>query len=761
MNPKAINIPNLVTAIRVILVPFFIYLVLQPSQTSHLIAFALFVLASLTDLVDGYLARRLKQETEFGKFLDPFADKCLALGAFITFIFLSEQIELWMVLCILGRDVFITCLRYLSIYQGSSLRTSRLAKVKTAFQMFSIILILTSFSLITVPERNLINQQYHQAVEAGHSRWEVANENMTGFLGGDTSRGVFFGLASFLPYHLMLLTTLFTIISLGRYLFTNYRLFLGPIPLLRPRRRRGGAGPDPGKNRGRLGITGGVPRSVASKREQDEVGGGFQIPQRVTAALVYGRPPLVFGGMLCGLYVMWTQSSVSYTVGVALLVISMVFDLVDGWFAARFRPHSSMARLADQIMDKVVFSIIFPLVAVGVMWRLGGTTANHTRGELLHAIFVLLLCVTVLIRDHFANFMRGFAIRRGQEPEPREFTRLRTVVAAPVGALLYAYAFYVPDGPSSSVYTIVSYLGNVPIKALFVAEIILLIVNFGSIAGYCKKYGTLCLDEMTLGDERLRRRILSLFPNALTAMNAVMGLVAIFFAAQGQVREAYLMLVGAALFDKLDGALARRLGLTQPPPHRQTQPRFTLGSILDDISDGVSFCLAPAYIFYVTVSPFPDPLIQGLPLASLAWVYGIMGIARLVYFTLDRSPIPGFFKGLPTPAAGLLVTAPLILFNQAIEAGGVDSARFWGLVAFGLMGLSAVMMNLYFIRYLHMGRFMGRRPWIIRSTVLVCLVTLFTPYFGYAALFYLSLYLLSPFVTWRVDPQEAAREAPP
>ena len=87
-------------------------------------------------------------------------------------------------------------------------------------------------------------------------------------------------------------------------------------------------------------------------------------------------------------------------------------------------------------------------------------------------------------------------------------------------------------------------------------------------------------------------------------------------------------------------------------------------------------------------------------------------------------------------------------------------ARFWGFVSFGLMGISAVVMNLYFIRYLHMGRFMGRRPWFTRLTVLVFLVTLFTPYFGYAALVYLSLYLFSPLVTWRVDPQEAAREGP-
>jgi CDP-diacylglycerol--serine O-phosphatidyltransferase len=147
-------------------------------------------------------------------------------------------------------------------------------------------------------------------------------------------------------------------------------------------------------------------------------------------------------------------------------------------------------------------------------------------------------------------------------------------------------------------------------------------------------------------------------------------------------------------------------------------------------------------------------------LALVAWAYGIMGIARLAYFTLDRSPIPGFFKGLPTPAAGLLVSAPLMLFSQAIETGSTEVARFWALSAFGLMGLVSVMMNLYFIHYLHMGRFMGRRPWFTRLTVLVCLITLFTPYFGYTALCYLFTYLLSPVVTWRVDPQEAARESP-
>ncbi len=171
-------------------------------------------------------------------------------------------------------------------------------------------------------------------------------------------------------------------------------------------------------------------------------------PRRLTALLVYGRPPLVFAGLICALFVMWTRDPVVYTLGVVFLFISMTFDLVDGWFAARYEPHPVLAQLADRLMDKVVFSMIFPLAAVGVMWRLHFTSGEPTRTELLHAILVLLTAVTVLIRDNFAGFMRGFAARRNQEPEEKEFARVRTVVAAPVGALLYAYAFYVPVGRS-------------------------------------------------------------------------------------------------------------------------------------------------------------------------------------------------------------------------------------------------------------------------------------------------------------------------
>ncbi len=472
--------------------------------------------------------------------------------------------------------------------------------------------------------------------------------------------------------------------------------------------------------------------------------------------MVYGRLPLVFGGLLCAIAVMWTQNALVYTLGVFFLLISMTFDLIDGWFAARFQPHPKLAHLADRIMDKVVYSIIFPLIAVGMFWRLHYTSASPTPTELLHAIFFLILCVTVLIRDNFASFMRTFAKVGEVEPEASEFTRLRTIVAAPVGALLYVYAFYVPGGPAWPLYEWASRLGNLSLRGLFFIEIFFLVINFGSIAAYCRKYGSACLDELCLGDERLRRRILAVFPNALTVMNAMMGLLAVFFAYQGRVREAYLLLFGAAFFDKLDGAMARKLGLTEPLPDAPVR-RINMGSIMDDISDAVSFCIVPAWIFYIVFSAPIDPILNHLPIGPAALLFAFLGVVRLIYFTLDRHPIPGFFKGLPTPAAALFVMAPINMFHQSAMEGS-PWMRHWIIFCFVIMIVTAALMNIYPVRYLHMGRWMNRHPWAARIACLIQFLSIFTPYFGHTAFFFLLLYLFSPLVTWRVDPEVAARE---
>ena len=135
------NLPNALTIFRVILTPIFIYLLFNSSMYSNLYALTIFILASVTDAFDGYYARKYNIETEFGNFLDPLADKILVSSAFISF-YLLDLIKLWMVVVILSRDFFITCLRIVMKKNGQSLKTSRIAKSKTAVQLILIIFIL-------------------------------------------------------------------------------------------------------------------------------------------------------------------------------------------------------------------------------------------------------------------------------------------------------------------------------------------------------------------------------------------------------------------------------------------------------------------------------------------------------------------------------------------------------------------------------------------------------------------------------------------
>ena len=486
----------------------------------------------------------------------------------------------------------------------------------------------------------------------------------------------------------------------------------------------------------------------------------LKVPQRIAAILVYSRAPLVFAGMVFAVGVMWTHNPNLYISGVICFIISMCFDLVDRWFSTRFGQNFKLTDLADRLMDKVVYSIIFPLLAAGAMWRLLEVSPQYTRVELLHAILVLFLCITVLVRDNFAHFMRGFSCKNPDKSEEIQYTRLRKMVAAPVGALLYIYIFYIPSANPGFFYNWMSSISHFPLRNLFFIEILSLIIIFGSIAMNCRKYGSFCLDEICLGDMILRKKILSVFPNALTTMNALMGLMAVFFAYQGKIKEAYLLLMGGAVFDKVDGALARKLGLTAVAENSSRKYHITFGGVMDDIADAVSFCIAPAWIFYIFLSGIPNPTIQSLPLEFAALVYGLSGVARLIYFTLDRNPIPGFFKGMPTPAAALLVAAPLIMLETAVGQQS-NTIAFWGIFCFCLLLLSAAAMNIYPVRYLHIGRFMDRRPWFTRINLAVLLCSVFTPLFGYVVLIYGALYLASPIVTRRVDPKDIGGKATP
>lgn len=217
------------------------------------------------------------------------------------------------------------------------------------------------------------------------------------------------------------------------------------------------------------------------------------------------------------------------------------------------------------------------------------------------------------------------------------------------------------------------------------------------------------------------------------------------------------MLIGAATFDKLDGAVARRLGLTEPLPEDASQRKLNVGNLMDDFADAISFCIAPAWIFYIALIYFGEGRFNTNMIIWIAAVYAMAGLARLIYFTVDKNPIPGFFKGLPTPAAALLVLSPLVIYDRALTDFPAY-VEFWGHFSIGLMLLTAVVMNLYPVHYIHMGRAMSRNAWINRLVILVVIFCAFTPYLGQVSLGLMILFLFSPLVTRRIPPDQAARE---
>ena len=479
-----------------------------------------------------------------------------------------------------------------------------------------------------------------------------------------------------------------------------------------------------------------------------------RLPTNCAAVLTFGRPPLVFGAFICALWVMFTHNPLAYLLGVACLTLAMAFDWIDGWFAERYIPHSRLGPLADRMMDRVVLSIIFPVLGAGMLWRFNRLEALDpslaSRQQLLHALFVLAIGVLVLMRDQIAQFLRSFAVKDEQVVEAYELTRLRTLVFSPMAVLIYAYAFYLPAEGWDWLYRGLSWLDQLPLRAWFVLEMLFLVINVVSITIYVRKYGRLALDDICGNNELLRRRILSVLPNALTLMNGVLGITAIVFASYGRVKEALFILLAAAYFDRIDGTVARRLGLAEPLPDAVKQPRIPLGALLDDISDLVSFCIAPAAIYYIVVSE----LAPGYPTALVALVYFLAGGARLIYFTLDKSPVPGFFKGMPVPAAAILAMGAIEITDSVSHV----YPQYTGTVAIFAtltMAVAALVMNLYPVRFLHFGRLMGRHPTVMWVCMALWIVGVFTPIYGEMVLSIVLVYLVSPLWTGRIDPAVA------
>ena len=143
-----LNVPNLLTWLRIILIPLLVSVFYLPSgwlgdHERNLLATALFTLAAVTDWLDGYLARLLKQASAFGAFLDPVADKLMVCGALIVLVWLN-RVDAFIAVIIIGREIAISALRewMAKLGQGASVAVSLLGKIKTTAQMIAIVLLL-------------------------------------------------------------------------------------------------------------------------------------------------------------------------------------------------------------------------------------------------------------------------------------------------------------------------------------------------------------------------------------------------------------------------------------------------------------------------------------------------------------------------------------------------------------------------------------------------------------------------------------------
>ncbi len=151
------NTPNKLTLLRVILIPFFVVCMLAVNAGwGKWAALSIFIIASLTDMLDGYLARRDNLVTNFGKFMDPLADKLLVCSAMICLVDM-ERIPSWVVIIIIGREFVISGFRLIASDNGVVIAANYWGKIKTVCQMIMIIVVIADLGgVFVVVEQVLI-----------------------------------------------------------------------------------------------------------------------------------------------------------------------------------------------------------------------------------------------------------------------------------------------------------------------------------------------------------------------------------------------------------------------------------------------------------------------------------------------------------------------------------------------------------------------------------------------------------------------------
>jgi len=194
------NLANRITLARISMVPFFIFFMTMDGFYMRLIALIIFVIASITDSIDGYIARKYGTITDFGKFLDPLADKLLVLAALISFVEIKElSIPPWIVIVIISREFIITGLRSIAAAKNIIIPAAKSGKFKTFSQMTTIIAILVILCISSVLKEFF-----------GTNAYMLHN---------------FQSIVKIIPFSLMFITAVFTLISGLSYIFKYKYLF--------------------------------------------------------------------------------------------------------------------------------------------------------------------------------------------------------------------------------------------------------------------------------------------------------------------------------------------------------------------------------------------------------------------------------------------------------------------------------------------------------------------------------------------------------
>jgi len=206
-----VNLANKLTMGRIIAIPFFLLFMFIGNIYTRVAALLIFILAALTDIYDGIIARHREEVTNFGKFIDPLADKLIVSAALISFVQLKElAIPAWMVILVISREFIITGLRSVAASRGTIIPASLSGKFKTTSQM---IVIITILIILIV---NAVLKNY----------WHTTPLELQAFLGWKRVLGYILDRA---PYWLMLVVTILTVISGFNYIFKNKHILFEEI----------------------------------------------------------------------------------------------------------------------------------------------------------------------------------------------------------------------------------------------------------------------------------------------------------------------------------------------------------------------------------------------------------------------------------------------------------------------------------------------------------------------------------------------------